>query len=225
MTSEPRETSRLRAAIEHTLLRATATPQDVEALCAEARLHGFAAVCVNSLHAPAAAAALAGSGVRLATVAAFPLGASSAADTAAEVEHARRVGAQEVDVVAPLGWVAAAAWSEVARWLADVRRAASGMVLKVILETGYFEPARLEPLAELVVDSGADYLKTSTGFGPRGASLEDVRLLAAVARGRAAVKASGGIRTRELALELLGAGASRLGTSSGVALLGDRASG
>jgi deoxyribose-phosphate aldolase len=130
-------------------------------------------------------------------------------------------GAREIDMVIPVGLASTGEWSGVEQHIRAVRRACGHYPLKVILETGYFGVERIQRLSKLAVDCGADFLKTSTGFGPRGASVEDVALLSAVARsaGRpVSVKASGGIRSLEQARALLGAGATRIGTSQGVAI-------
>ncbi|ADR36111.1 deoxyribose-phosphate aldolase [Oceanithermus profundus DSM 14977] len=205
--------------IDHTLLKPTATPADIERLCREADEHYFYAVCVNPAFVPAAKKALGASPVRVAAVIGFPLGANASQIKAAEAALAVSQGADELDMVIPVGRALAGDWDAVAADVRAVREAAPGAVLKVILETGYLDEAQIRRSAEAALAGGADFLKTSTGFGPRGASIEDVRLLAEVAGGRAKVKAAGGIRTREDAWKMIEAGASRLGTSSGVALV------
>ena len=205
--------------IDHTLLKPTATPPDIEQLCREADEHYFYAVCVNPAFVPVAKKALGASPVRVAAVIGFPLGANASQVKAAEAALAVAQGADELDMVIPVGLALAGDWQAVTADVRAVREAAPGAVLKVILETGYLSEEQIRRAAEAVLAGGADYLKTSTGFGPRGASLEDVRLLAEVAGGRAKVKAAGGIRSREDAWKMIEAGASRLGTSSGVALV------
>lgn len=204
--------------IEHTLLSPTARPAQIEQLCAAALDHGFAGVCVNPCYVALARRTL-GSALCVVSVVSFPLGASDARTAAFEAEHARAAGADELDLVAPLWLAAAGEFSAAARFVGEVRRAVPDATLKVILETGCFEPGTVRELAGAALDAGADYLKTSTGFGPRGASVEDVRLLAEVARGRARIKASGGIRTYEQAAALVLAGAARIGTSRGVEIV------
>ncbi len=205
--------------IDHTLLKPTATPADIEQLCREADEHYFYAVCVNPAFVPTAKKALGASPVRVAAVVGFPLGANSPAVKAAEAALAVSQGADELDMVIPVGRALAGDWEAVAADVRAVREAAPGAVLKVILETGYLNEQQIRAAAEAAISGGADFLKTSTGFGPRGASLEDVRLLVETAAGRAKVKAAGGIRSREDAWEMIKAGADRLGTSSGVALV------
>ncbi len=205
--------------IDHTLLKPEATPADVERLCREADAHYFYAVCVNPAFVPLARRTLGASPVRVAAVIGFPLGANAPEIKAAEAALAYSQGADELDMVIPVGRALAGDWGAVAADVLAVREAAPGAVLKVILETGHLNEDQIRKAAEAALAGGADFLKTSTGFGPRGASLEDVRLLAEVAGGRAKVKAAGGIRSREDAWKMIEAGASRLGTSSGVALV------
>lgn len=205
--------------IDHTLLKPTATPDDIARLCREADEHFFYAVCVNPAFVSTARAALGPSPVRIAAVVGFPLGANTPQVKAAEAALAVSQGASEIDMVIPIGRALAGDWEAVTADVRAVRDAVPGAVLKVILETGYLNEAQVRKAAEAALSGGADFLKTSTGFGPRGATLEDVRLLVEVAAGRAQVKAAGGIRSNEDAWKMIEAGASRLGTSSGVALV------
>lgn len=204
------------AAIEHTRLKADTTPAHVEKLCAEAVDHGFAGVCINPVYVPLAASLLRGTNVSVVTVVGFPLGAGSEAIDVRETEWVLEQGAQEVDMVIPVGLACAGDFDAVTRRVRAVRAACKGAALKVILECGAFEAAELLRVANAARDGAPDYLKTATGFGPRGASVEDVRLLKQVAGTDMAVKASGGIRNLADALALMNAGATRLGTSSGV---------
>lgn len=204
------------AAIEHTRLKADTQPAHVEQLCAEAIEHGFAGVCVNPVFVPLSAQLLRGTNVRVVTVVGFPLGAGSESSDVRETEWVLEHGAHEVDMVIPVGLACAGDLEAVTRRVRAVRNASKAAVLKVILECGSFEPPQLLHVANAARDGGPDYLKTATGFGPRGASVEDVRLLKQVAGTDMAVKASGGIRNLADALALMNAGASRLGTSSGV---------
>jgi deoxyribose-phosphate aldolase len=205
-------------AIDSTLLAATARGPEVEALCREAAQAGFAGVCVGPCRVAEAAAHLAGTPVRVVGVAGFPLGSQTARTKVAEVAELFEAGAHEVDVVFNLGLFLEGRLSPVSAELRDARRAAGGGILKVILETGALTPAQTREAAALALGSGADYLKTSTGFGPPGARIPDVRLLRQVAGSRCGVKAAGGIRTFEQAEALLAAGADRLGTSSALPL-------
>ena len=205
-------------AIEHTRLQADVTPAQVEQLCADARQYHFAGVCVNPIYVPRARAALRGSAVRVVTVVGFPLGANSEASDAHEAAWALQHGAEEVDMVIPIGAAVAGHLHAVTERVAAVRRATQGAILGVHACERQAFVHREQGYAELDTarDGEPDYLKTATGFGPRGATVEDVVLLREVAGTEMRVKASGGIRTASDARRLLAAGASRLGTSSGV---------
>jgi len=208
--------------VEQTLLKADATEADVAALCDGALQHGFAGVCVNPLHVPFVARRVSGR-VKVVSVVGFPLGAGSEVSDVAEARWLVDDGADEIDMVVPIGLAKAEQWAAVRGRVAAVRDVTRGRVLKVILETGYFDRSALSRLANVVLEVGVDYLKTSTGFGPRGASVADVQLLREVASGSALVKASGGIRDLETARAMLAAGASRLGTSAGAAIVAELA--
>ena len=209
----------LAPAIEHTLLRAAATPGEIAQLCREAKQHGFRGVCVNPLLVRLAAQELVGASPCVISVVAFPLGATVPAVAAAEARQAVEDGADEIDMVIPIGLALVGDDAAVTRSVAAVREAVPEKPLKVILETGHFPAERIRSLARAVLAGAPDFLKTSTGFGPRGASVDDVKLLVEIAEGRAQVKAAGGIRTAAVARAMLAAGATRLGTSSGIAIV------
>lgn len=208
----------LAAFIDHTVLAESATAAQVAQACEEARQHGFAAVCVRGAHVAEARRRLAGTPVEVAAVVDFPLGEAS---TTARVEEAGALvaaGAGELDLVAPLPALLAGRWEAV---FGDLRAvvAAVPVPVKVILETGALDRDRIAAGAALARAAGAAWLKTSTGFGRGGATVEAVALLRAVAGGALGVKASGGVRTTEQALALIEAGASRLGASASLAIL------
>jgi len=217
----------LAAAIDHTLLGASATPADVERLCAEALEHGFAAVCVNGWHVERCARRLGGSRVGVASVVAFPLGASHPECKLVEARLALEHGARELDMVLQIGALRAGEHALVAEDIAGVVAAAhaSGATVKVIVETGALEEDEIVSACRLSEGAGADWVKTCTGFGPRGATPEDVALMRASVSPRVGVKAAGGIRTLPQARALLAAGATRLGCSASVALVRALASG
>ena len=200
--------------IESTLLSPTALEADVDALCREAAAGGLAGVCVSPCRVASAAKALAGTSVRVVSVAGFPLGTQTARSKAAEVAELFELGAHEVDLVMNVGLYREGRILLVAGEIREARRAAGSGVLKVILETGHLDTEQIREAASLALGAGADYLKTSTGFGPAGARMSDVRILRQVAGRRCRVKAAGGIRSFEQAQGLLAAGADRLGTSS-----------
>lgn len=207
--------------IDHTLLAAATTRSEVRKLCSEALEAGFATVCVNPCWVAVAAEMLAGSPVRVATVVGFPLGATTTAAKVAEAREALAAGARELDMVLALGMLRGGEDEAVASDVAAVAAAArgAGAVLKVILETAVLDRGEKERAASLAVAGGAHFLKTSTGFGGGGATVEDVALLRRCAPAGVEVKASGGIRTFPQARVMLAAGASRLGTSAGVTIL------
>lgn len=216
---------KLAALFDHTLLRPEARRGEVEKLCQEARQLGFAAVCVNPAWVPLAAEKLRGSRVLVATVTGFPLGATSTAAKRAEAEAAILAGAQEIDVVMNVGAMKSGELERVEddiRGVAEVCHAA-GAALKVILENAYLCDEEKVAACRIVKRAGADFVKTSTGFGPSGATETDVRLMRETVGPKMGVKAAGGIRTLADALRLLGAGASRLGASASVAILAEAA--
>ncbi len=205
-------------ALESTLLTPTARAAEIEGLCREAAGAGFHGVCVPPSRVRLAAEVLRDTAVRVVSVAGFPLGYQSTRSKVAEVAGLVEAGAAEVDVVMNLGWFLDGRLRAVARELQEIRRASEGRVLKVILETGALTPEQIREAAAVALGAGADFLKTCTGYGPRGVTIRDVRLLRQVAGGRCGVKASGGIRTLDQAVGLLAAGADRLGTSSAGAI-------
>lgn len=211
----------LAAAIDHTLLAPGATPAEIERLCDEALEHGFASVCVNGVYVERCAARLRGTSVRVCTVVGFPLGACAARAKRFEASLALEAGAHELDMVLQIGALRAGDHALVARDIEGVVAAASdaGGRVKVILETGLLERGEIIAACGLAESAGAAWVKTSTGFGPRGASREDVEVMRASVGPGVSVKASGGIRTLAFARELLAAGASRLGTSASLAIL------
>jgi deoxyribose-phosphate aldolase len=205
--------------IDHTLLKPDARPAQVERLCAEAVQWGFASVCVNSCHVPLCRRRVEGSEVRVCTVIGFPLGAMLREAKAAEAAAAVNLGADELDTVMNIGWFKAGADEMVVSDIHRVVDAAQKRPVKVIVETCLLTDEEKERATRLVIDAGAAFVKTSTGFSTGGAKVEDVVLLARVAGGRVGVKASGGIRDYATALKMIEAGATRIGTSSGVTMV------
>ncbi len=195
----------LNSLIDHTLLKPTATKQDIIKLCAEAKAYGFWSVCVNPVWVKLARK----QGVRVCSVIGFPLGANTLAIKTAEIKQAVADGADELDIVI----------NQAGNILEEVRlavKAAEGKIVKIIIETCYLTDKEKILAAKLVKAGGADFVKTSTGFGPAGATVEDIRLLRKIVGSDFGVKASGGIKTREQAEAMIKAGANRIGTSSGI---------
>jgi deoxyribose-phosphate aldolase len=209
------------ALIDHTLLRPEATETDIRKLCAEARRYGFASVCVNPYWVPLAAAELAGSPAKVCAVAGFPLGASATAIKAAEAEAAVRAGAQEIDMVINIGELRGGNHETVRRDIEAVVEAAhrGGAIVKVILETALLDDSQKTVACTLAKSAEADFVKTSTGFGPHGATVQDVALLRRVVGPEMGVKASGGIRTLEDLRKMMAAGATRIGASASVKII------
>lgn len=199
--------------IDHTLLKPEATPDQIKKLCEEAAEHHFASVCVNSSHVPLAAKMLRGTGVKVCAVVGFPLGAMSTRGKVAEASHALHDGACEIDMVISVGHLKGGDLDYVRNDIAEVVSEVhheSGIV-KVIIETSLLNDDQKRTACELAVAAGADFVKTSTGFSGGGATVADVRLMKSVVGDKAKVKASGGIRTHEDAVQMIEAGANRLG--------------
>jgi deoxyribose-phosphate aldolase len=207
--------------IDHTLLRPEATHSDIVELCRQARQNNFASVCVNSCWVPLAASQLAGSEVKVCTVVGFPLGAASTEAKVAETEAALRAGAQEIDMVQNIGFLLdgdqEAVEEEIALVAGVCHRASA--ILKVILETALLNDDQKVTACTLAKDAGADFVKTSTGFGPSGATAHDVALMRRTVGPDLGVKASGGVRTLDDLVKMLDAGATRIGASASVKII------
>ena len=200
--------------IDYTLLKATATPADIEKLCKEALEYGFYSVCVNSGYVPLAAEQLKGSKVNLCTVVGFPLGAMSTQAKLYEASVALSQGAQEIDMVLNVGLFLSGNVAKVLDEIALLKQETGDRVLKVIIETCYLNDDQKRLASQVCVDAGADFVKTSTGFGTGGATLADVQLIQEVVGDRAKIKASGGIRDKQTALQYISLGVDRIGASA-----------
>lgn len=205
--------------IDHTLLKATATPNDIIDLCNEAKVHRFYAVCVNGCYVKLAKEQLKDTDVKVAAVIGFPLGMMSTEAKIFEAKNCVENGAEEIDMVLNVGMLKAGVLEYVQEEIVLIKKAIGETVLKVILETCYLTKEEIVKASELVINANADFVKTSTGFGTDGATLEDVLLMKSVVEGKVAIKASGGIRDVETALTYIENGVTRLGTSSGVKLM------
>jgi len=213
--------SSIASIIDHTILKPDATQADVLKVCREAREYGFASVCINPYWVPVARAELAGSPVKVCTVVGFPLGATSTEAKAAETAEAVRAGAQEIDMVINVGALRSgdreAVKGDIGRVVETAH--AGGAIVKVILETAFLDDAQKTLACELCKQAGADFVKTSTGFGPAGATAHDVALMRSVVGPDMGVKAAGGIRTLEDLRAMTAAGASRIGASASVKIV------
>lgn len=205
--------------IDHTVLYADTDLGKVEKLCKEAKEYDFASVCVNSCWVKKCAELLKGTDVNVCTVVGFPLGAMSSDAKAFEAKKAIEDGATEIDMVLNVGYIKSGMLKEAEEDIRTVKNACGKVLLKVILETCLLTDEEKVTACKLAESAGADYVKTSTGFSKGGATVEDVKLMRATVGDRLGVKASGGIRDAATAEAMIKAGASRLGCSSGIAIM------
>ncbi|SDE94644.1 deoxyribose-phosphate aldolase [Sporomusa acidovorans] len=206
--------------IDHTLLKPEARVEDIIKLCEEAEQFKFAAVCVQPIYVDLAAHCLAGTGVKTATVIGFPFGVTFTGSKVAEAKEAVFRKAGELDMVMNIGAAKAGRWEVVTDDIKQVVEIADGVLVKVIIETCLLTEEEKRRACHAVIEAGTQFVKTSTGFGTGGATVADIQLIKRVVGDKIGIKASGGIRTLEQAKELIAAGATRLGTSSGVAIVG-----
>ncbi|SDH96813.1 deoxyribose-phosphate aldolase [Pseudomonas abietaniphila] len=212
--------------IDHTLLAADATREQIATLCREAQEHGFYSVCVNSGQVPYAASLLTDGQVKVCAVVGFPLGAGLSDTKAFEAKQAIAAGAGEIDMVLNVGALKDGLLDQVGDDIAAVKQACGEVPLKVILETCLLDDAQKTKACEICRELNVAFVKTSTGFSRSGATLEDVALMRKVVGADVGVKASGGVRDYKTAIAMIEAGATRLGTSSGIAIIsGAEASG
>lgn len=209
----------LAAYIDHTLLKPDAIGEQIDQLCQEAVEWKFCAVCVNPYWVKRAAKALEGTRVKVATVVGFPLGATTTEVKAFETRQAIQNGAEEIDMVLNIGLLKSGKLQEVYEDILAVLEESSGHIVKVILETGLLTEEEKVMACQLCEKAGVDFVKTSTGFLAGGATVEDVALMRNTVGSDIGVKASGGIRDREKALEMIKAGATRIGTSNGTKIM------
>ncbi|NKB37298.1 MAG: deoxyribose-phosphate aldolase [Gammaproteobacteria bacterium] len=209
------------ALIDHTLLKPESTAAMVEQVCDEAITAGFCSVCILPSYVHLAATLLKDTSVKVCTVIGFPLGGNESAIKAIETGVAVDQGADEVDMVINVGLLKSGDWDKVEKDISAVVGAAKGRTVKVILETCLLNDEEKKKACELCVSAGADFVKTSSGFSTSGATLEDVRLMRQTVGPDIGVKASGGVRDYETARAMVESGANRLGTSSGLTIVGD----
>ena len=205
--------------IDHTNLKATATPADIKQLCEEAKIYDFASVCVNPCYVSLAAGLL--QSIPVCTVVGFPLGSCTTSAKVFEAIQAMENGASEIDMVIQIGALKAGDYSFVSYDISEVVKAvhSKGNLVKVIIETCYLSSDEIQTAGKIVINSGADFVKTSTGFGSGGATAENVALLKSFIHDKIKIKAAGGIRNLQDALRMLDAGADRLGTSASVTII------
>ena len=206
--------------IDHTLLKADSTKEEIIQVCKEAKQYQFKTVCVNPFWVKTAAEQLRGTEVGVATVVGFPLGATSTFTKVAETRDAIAAGATEIDMVINIGALKSNDEMTVYQDIRQVVRAAEGQAaVKVIIETGYLSDEEKKRACMIAKEAGADFVKTSTGFGPGGATVEDIQLMREAVGPQIGVKASGGVRDFETAKAMIEAGATRIGASAGVAIV------
>lgn len=205
--------------IDHTVLKAMTTPADIEKLCNEAKTYDFYSVCVNGCYVSKCKELLENTSVKVAAVVGFPLGAMDTSVKVYEASKAIADGASEIDMVINVGMLKAGEFEYVENEIRAIKKAIGSNVLKVIIETCYLTEEEKVKACELSLNAKADFVKTSTGFGTGGATYEDVALMKKVVGDNALVKASGGVKSYEVAKKYIELGASRLGTSSGIAII------
>ncbi|WP_283637497.1 deoxyribose-phosphate aldolase [Aquaticitalea lipolytica] len=214
----------INAYIDHTLLKPTTTERDIIDLCNEAKRFQFYSVCVNSSYIPLAKQLLSKSSVKICSVVGFPLGAMSTASKVFEAQKAVHDGADEIDMVINIGFLKSKNHVAVLKDITDVKMAIGRIPLKVILEISELSKNEIVKACEICLDAKVDFIKTSTGFSKSGATLTAVKIIKKTVRDRAKIKASGGIKDLETAQKYIDAGVSRIGTSSGVAIVTNKTS-
>jgi deoxyribose-phosphate aldolase len=218
-------TANMNSLIDHTLLKPDATITQITTLCAEAREHRFWSVCINPYWIPTVKPLLEGSGVKICTVVGFPLGATLSKAKVQETTDCILAGADEIDFVINIGAAKEGHWDFLEHEAHDIVSAAQGRLTKAILETVLLTPDEIAHASERMIKAGVNYVKTSTGFASGGATVEVVKLMRKTVGCGPGVKASGGIRDRAAAEAMIEAGATRLGTSAGVAIVSGTAAG
>lgn len=205
--------------IDHTLLKPDASYKDIQRLCKEALKFGFHSVCVHPYFIGLAKNLLRNSNVRVTTVIGFPFGMTMTDVKVYEAMNAFLAGADELDIVIDIGALKSGDWDFVRKDISDVIASTKGLVHKIIIETCYLNTAEKKKAVEIALEAGADFIKTSTGFGPKGAQIRDIKMIKTIVGDKAAIKAAGGIRTLKQVLSMLDAGASRIGTSASVQII------
>lgn len=207
---------------DHTCLKADATLEDITKLCAEAKQYDFMTVCVNPFYVPVCKKLLAGTDVKVCTVIGFPLGQMTPKAKAFEAKNAVELGADEVDMVQNVAMAKEHDFNFIANEVKHVKAAVGGKTLKVILENCYLTKSEIASSCKAAKAGGADFVKTSTGFGTGGATVEDVALMRETVGPSMGVKAAGGIHNKQQMLELLAAGANRIGCSHSVEIMNEK---
>ena len=205
--------------IDHTLLKPSATSQNIIQLCKEAKSYNFFAVCINGSFVRLAKRELANSNIKIVAVVGFPIGASATSIKVLETKTCINDGADEIDMVINIGMLKSKDFKYVENEILAVKNEVGNRVLKVIIETCYLTDEEKKVACKLAMNAGADFVKTSTGFGSNGATTKDVLLMKEVVKKQLKIKASGGISNKETALNYISIGVSRIGTSSGIKIV------
>ncbi len=205
--------------IDHTLLKPSATTENIIQLCDEAKKYNFFAVCVNGSFVKLAKRELINSNVKIAAVVGFPLGATAPSIKVLETKTYINDGADEIDMVINIGMLKSKDFKYVENEIIAVKNELGDRVLKVIIETCYLTDEEKRVVCKIAMKAGADFVKTSTGFGTNGATIADVKLIKEVLKGQLSIKASGGISDKETALNYISLGVTRIGTSSGIKIV------
>jgi len=205
--------------IDHTLLKPNTTAEMLKKHCQEAMEYNFYSVCIQPCWIEYAKQILKSSDIKICTVISFPMGSDFPNVKAYAAQEAIKMGADEIDMVINLSAASDQRWQNIYAETVAVKRAIGNKILKVILETGYLEPETIKELSAVVANAGADFIKTSTGLGPRGASIEDIKIIRSAVTKEIKIKAAGGISDAKTALAMIGAGADRIGTSSGIKIV------
>ena len=205
--------------IDHTLLKPSATTENIIQLCEEAKKYNFFAVCINGSFVKLAKRELINSNVKIVAVVGFPLGTTAISIKVLETKTCINDGADEIDMVINVGMLKSKDFKYLENEIQAVKNELGDRVLKVIIETCYLTDEEKKVVCEIAMNAGADFVKTSTGFGTNGATIADVKLIKEVLKGQLSIKASGGIRDKETALNYISMGVSRIGTSSGIKIV------
>ena len=205
--------------IDHTLLKPSATSQNIIQLCKEAKSYNFFAVCINGSFVRLAKRELANSNIKIVAVVGFPIGASATSIKVLETKTCINDGADEIDMLINIGMLKSKDFKYVENEILAVKNEVGNRVLKVIIETCYLTNEEKKIACKLAMNAGADFVKTSTGFGSNGATTQDILLMKEVVKKQLKIKASGGISNKETALNYISIGVSRIGTSSGIKIV------
>ena len=205
--------------IDHTCLKSSATEKEIKKLCEEAIKYNFFTVCINPSYIKLAKKYLENSNVKICTVIGFPLGSNTTKIKTYEAKNAIEEGADEVDMVINVSWLKDKKYNLIIQEINAIKSNMPNHVLKVIVETALLNPEEIKKISEIILESNADYIKTSTGFSTRGANFQDIKIMKEIIKDKKGIKAAGGVSTYEDAIKMINLGATRIGTSRGTELI------